>query len=510
MIGISLPINHFPHISEMLPHLLAHGVGHIELQNVSPATSSDEFLEIAERIQNERFELSVCMDSFDEEASVEEILHPLSKWMDATEQNKILVILPPMDGNVSVLCRLAAYVQESAYPVTFALDYAGSAAEEETSAMLALLEQAGDPHVGICWDMRCVEKTQEWGSPQRSFLKHVVHMRVTDTRTPITSLLSSDLCYNYFGSYNVSLFAGTDDLANMDENVIIAAVEALKKAMPSCARLYEEVRREFDARFQHALTVWDQPEEGTFFALIQSTSYLFRTNGFNWAMDVAFRNAYRLASSPHKIVELFLPLRLMIITHSHSDHFEERTVRLLSGLNMDWIIPDFLVDTAKSWGLREERIIPAHAGERITIGSLTVLPFLGRHFRPVSGKGVMEYGYHISAAGCPSLVFPADTRDFSLHDWPDLPDADYCFAHVWLGDKNSFSKDYSTQLETFVPFVLRFSPRHVICTHLYEINRRDEDMWRREHAEILSREICRVRPEIGTSIPRSGDVMHLT
>lgn len=281
-------------------------------------------------------------------------------------------------------------------------------------------------------------------------------------------------------------------------------------ASPLRARLHEDIRLHFDERFRRALTVFDGSAPGTRFALVQSASYMFNTGGYRWAMDLAFRAAYSLADTPAQAADLLAPVQLMLISHGHGDHFEERTVRALAPTGMHWIIPDFLAEQGAAWGIAPDRLHLARAGEPLRMGSLTILPFAGRHFRPGGGAGVPEYGYHVSAEGAPSLVFPVDVRDFSLEGLPDLPPADYCFANVWLGDKNALDTDLSAACTQFARFMLRLCPKHILLTHLYENKRADDSMWRDEHAEAVAEAIRALNPDTQVLIPHSGDVLGLT
>ncbi|MCR4683759.1 MAG: hypothetical protein K5647_10555 [Clostridiales bacterium] len=95
------------------------------------------------------------------------------------------------------------------------------------------------------------------------------------------------------------------------------------------------------------------------------------------------------------------------------------------------------------------------------------MDFDGHHFRPDTGKGVPEYGWYITAEGLPSVVIPGDTRDYSA--LPEVPKADICFAHVWLGDG------------------LEDAPVHP-----------------------LAREVASLSPATRVIIPKEGDILDLT
>ena len=181
----------------------------------------------------------------------------------------------------------------------------------------------------------------------------------------------------------------------------------------------------------------------------------------------------------------------------------------LAKTDIRWVIPHFLLDTARSCGIREENIIPAYPGTPITAGPLHILPFEGKHYRPGTHNGLDELGYHISADNAPTLVFPVDTRDYAADNLPDMPPADVCFANVWLGDSNGFAEDYTDIGARFADFMLHFSDRQILFSHLYETGREDRDMWRREHADILSAIIKEKSPKTSTVAPVLGEIVKL-
>lgn len=531
MIGVSLPMMWLcgeqyglGEVEGVLSDLKSHGVSHVELQTVCPDDDAGTVFSAARRLWREGFSVSVRVSPRTAETAVSDIFEPLRAFFDHNEQKTVILVLPPVDGdNVAMLRVLAEYAAERHYPVMLALENSAcspdGAKDVGASAVYAVVSEVNCSHVGICLNAEAFlhECSIKDGLPvEKDFFKRVVHTNVRADGSSLTwdeaswKALLRELCYGYFGVYNVELnFEGLDERKSL-LNALLTETEAFRAALPPCAHLYEEIRTKFDTRFLASLDALRAACEGTCFSLIHSASYLFRTKGYHWGMDVAFRNAYRLAQTPHQAAELLSHLDLMIISHGHADHFEERTVRMLAENETHWVIPDFLEAQAIAWGIHPDRMTVVRAGEPVTVGPLTILPFPGRHFRPVTGKGTEEYGYHISAVGEPSLVFPVDTRDFSQKDLPPLPPADYCFANIWLGDQNSFAQDYGRLLEDYARFMLHFSDKHILLTHLYECNRRDEDMWRAEHARIVSRAIRALSPDTATITPLPGEMMHLS
>lgn len=327
---------------------------------------------------------------------------------------------------------------------------------------------------------------------------------------PLSEMLYA-LYYGYFGVYNIELDFPRFDGLHEPLSALLTSVDTLSDAMPIAARLYDSLRRNFDAQLNNAVAALhvSTTETGTYFAQLLSASYLFRTNGFFWGMDIAFRYAYHMCKTPYRAAELLGDLSLIVISHGHVDHFEEPTVRQLANTDIQWVIPHFLVETAKGWGIREDRILPAYAGTLITVGPLHILPFEGHHYRPGTRNGLDELGYHISANNAPTLVFPVDTRDYSTDALPSLPQADYCFANIWLGDSNGFAENYTDIGTRFADFMLRFSDKHILFSHLYETGREDRDMWRQEHADILSAIIKEKSPATRTAVPVPGEIIKL-
>jgi len=540
MIGVSLPLNWLcgaPHalgdVSEVLNELKSRGVKSVELRAVLPSHVPAEIARVAELLWDRGYSITIHGTPRSLTTAVRDVFEPLTDLFAHLRQDGVTITVHPIEGdNVAMLHVLADHATRNGYPVTFALEnnrlLPDKTEGDSTALVLDIVKQVNTPNVGICFDMghymyylKKNHPDHPDRLPPKEFFKYVVHTHIhalRDLKThfpldthelPLRSLLESAY-YNYFGVYNIELDFPRFSEMRHARDALFGSVDALQRAMPFCARLYDDIRDHFDERLSHALTVFNDTRQGTRFSLIHSSSYLFCTNGFRWAMDVSFRNAYHLARTPCRIAELFSNLELMIISHSHSDHFEERTIRLLAQKNMKWIIPDFLFDQALSYGIPRKHILIARPHEPICIGGLTVIPFPGRHFRPITGKGIEEYGYYITADGAPSLAFPVDVRDFSLDGLPNLPLADYCFANIWLGDKNGNAADYSDRLEAYARFMLRFSDRNILFSHLYENGRRYEDMWRDEHATLISETVHTISPHTRTLTPSPGEIMDLT
>lgn len=538
MIGVSLPFSWLCDgaregidLESLLDELKERGVRSVELRTVRADASPRTVRAVADMLWNHGFLLSVHGEIGSRESAVCDVFAPLEEMLSSPRQVSVTVTVHPIDGdNVGMLCELAHHIESSGAPVRIALEnnrLLPDRSEGDSAEMvLDAVKRAGRDCIGICFDFghylyyRMKHHPQDpLAFPPKDFFKRVIHTHIHGlnglrTHFPLgiytmpLEKFFEHLSFEYFGIYNVELdFPRFRGLCG-EREALLGSVDVLSRALPECARRYDDIRDNFDGWFASALTALDG-NDGVKLGFIHSSSYIFNTYGYCWGMDVAFRNARRLANTPARCAELLRGLDLMIISHGHSDHFEKSTVKALSGTNIEWVIPDFLYGTAIDYGILPQKIHVAHSNEELQIGTLTVLPFKSRHFRPDTGKGIEEYGYFITAKGAPSMVFPVDVRDFSLDGMTDIPSADYCFAHVWLGDKSGQKEDYAPVDRRFAEFMLRLSDRCVFLAHLNENGRKDADTWTERHAEIISSKIKELSPATRVIVPKCGEVIEL-
>jgi len=539
MIGVSLPLKWLMSgeglgvtPETVLAEMKNRGVKSVELRAVGPNTPPSEVVRIVRMLAEYGMQTTVHSGCGSADSAVREVFGPLEELLSSGIQKKLTVTLHPINGdNVAMLHNLADYCDEKGYDVTIALENNRRLPDksEGDSAALVLdaVKTVNRKNVGICFDMGhymyYVKKHRPDAPhllPGQEFFSRVKHTHIhavderLETHFPLDTgelrlgEMLHALQYGYLGVYNIELdfprFAGKREPLP----ALCGSVDTLRAAMPRLALIYDDIRQNFESRLRRAAAVWEKTE-GTHFALIQSASYLFCTSGFRWAMDAAFRWAYDLAVTPAQVRVLLGGAELMIVSHEHADHFEKETVQALAKTGMKWLIPDFLLKQARAWEIPEENIILAHEGETVCVGPLTILPFRSQHFRPGGGAGVPEYGYHVSAPGEPSLVFPVDVRDFRTETLAELPKADYCFGNVWLGDENALSESCEPFTSQLARFLLHLSEKNLILTHLYENGRTETTMWRTEHGEMLSDAVHALHPETKVHIPRSGDILTL-
>lgn len=533
MIGVSLPLSLFEaegreERQPLLDYLKKEGVESVELRTVRKDSDPAAVRLAMEILWEEGFQVTVHGEVKSLESGVSDVFAPLASAFPLKQKKLNITVHPIVGDNAALLCALADHIEKEALPVTVSLENNRLLPDKTEGDSLALVldavKRTERKNVGVCFDMGhfayYVKKNLPDAPdtmPPDELRKYVIHTHihgVNGLRThhplegfdlPLKEYLEK-ITWGYYGVYNFE-----PDFPRLKEKftpleVLERSVPALKKALFPTARLYDRIRSEFDDAFLRALSVKDETE-GTHLGFVHASAYLFSTGGYFWAMDPAFRACYELAETPHRAQELLKDLKLMVITHGHRDHFEERTVRALAQNDTLWLIPDFLEEKALSFGLKPEKIILAKKNEAVTVGPLTFLPFESRHFRPVTGKGVKEYGYYVTADGQPSMAFPGDIRDYENPDFP-FEEADLCFSHVWYSDDNR-KEDTENNVAPFAKFALRASNKKIFLCHLYENGRPDHVMWRTKHAEMARKEILARSPETEVLIPDWGEIIKL-
>lgn len=536
MIGVSLPLSWFISsdaeikADEVLEFLKKQGVDSVELRTVRPYHEPEDVLKAANTLWDNGFYVTVHGSVTGLETAVADVFAPLGKVLPALRQDKLNVTIHPIcENNTEMLLALSDHILDNNYPVTIALENNRKMPDktegDSTLLVLEAVTAADRKNVGICFDMGhyayYVKKNHPDTPdmlPAPEFFKRVIHTHIHATKGLRTHYplgvydlqldeILQKLSFGYFGVYNLEL-----DFPRLKEewtplDALAQSIPYLRDHLHYCAKLYDTVRRDFDSWFLSALKCWDTEPEGCNFSLIHSSAYLFHTNGCKWAMDIAFRNARILAKTPARAAELMKDMQMMVLSHGHRDHFEESTIRLLKDSDIIWVVPDFLEERILGLGVRPEKLRVAKRGEVISLFGMDILPFESKHFRSSNGVGVKEYGYYITAPGCPSLAFPVDIRNFNQRE--DVPMADYCFANVWLEDNSADEESWRSMVEPFAKYMLSFSNKTILLTHLFEDGRPDHKMWRSEHAHAVADKIHALSPETRVIIPRRGECIQL-
>lgn len=547
MIGMSLQYKNLINTDDpamkpevLFPKLWEHGVRSVELRGVPPTSSQNEALRVANALWDHGFQITVHSQPKSEKSAVDDIFAPLTKVLSNMRQRELVIVIHPVVGdNVAMLFALSDYIKENKYPVRIALENNRKMPDgtngDSAALVLEAVSRVDRQNIGICFDMgHWAWYTANFTDtpnklPPKEFLSKAIHTHIhaytedaenvygpatkgathfplDEWKEPI-SLYIDALGYRYLGVYNVELTPKRFTHKWSATEAYLISADTLKKHYPSRIEYLDELRLHYDGCFRRSLEVLDK-KEGCYGTLIAPSSYLFSTNGYKWAMDVSFQTIYHLAETPSCVREYLGGIDCMLLTHAHADHMEESTIRALSDTNIDWVVPEFLVDNVLSFGVRPEKITAVRAGDEIRVGPLSIRVLEGKHFRPGTRSGIDAVGYLISADGAPTLAFPSDVRDYSVADGEELC-ADHCFAHVWLTDNALDPEMYIPKSREFAEYMLSKSRKSILLTHL-NINRTEDKRWTLHHARVASDAILERSPETVVRVPRYGEIIDLT
>lgn len=536
MIGMSLSYKKLLHTFDealkpevLLPQLRAHGVRSIELRAVSPSDHPDDVLRVADLLWDYGFQITVHAKCKTEQNAVSEVFSPLSRVLSEMRQRELIITIHPVVGdNAAMLTALSDHISEKGYPAFIALENNRRMPDgtdgDSAALVLDAVRRVDRKNVGICFDMGhyawYTENFTDSASrlPSREFLSRVIHTHIhacaegvthfplDPWREPFSRYIEA-LSYKYYGVYNIELEPKRFSHRIGATEAYLLSADNLKRHYPIHASLYDDARFHYDEYFHHALDVFKE-REGCYASLIAPSSYLFATHGYRWAMDVSFLYLSELAQTPSRVREYLGEIDLMILTHAHGDHMEESTIRALSDTEIVWVVPIFMVEAMKGFGVRVEKMIVVREGDEIDVGPLHIRVLKGRHFRPKTKRGINAVGYLITAEQGPTLAFPGDVRDYRITDEESL-NADHCFAHVWLTDKALTPEKYIPKSEDLAEFALRMSRRSIFLTHLYA-NRSEDKMWQMHHAQLVSDAIRERSPGTVVRVPSYGEVWELS
>lgn len=541
-----------------VPAFLASlGVSSAELRSVGASEDPETVLRIAEEFRKAGLAVTVHAKVGSAESAVRDVFDPLALLTEAIpneRQKKLTVTVHPVNGadllaeNVAMLSSLAEHILRNGLPVCVALennrllpdnglgDSCVLVGKTVAAVRRALKLPDGEicradlnPIVGTCFDMghyawyrKTVAPGEPYAPPDSVFLSYAVHTHIHglnsdgQTHHPLTPGCGLPLCENalalgenYAGEYHLELIPKRFDGVMKPSEAVRASLRFLRENLPPSCKMFADLRAHFRERLSSSTSLLrDEKQPGTRFSTPLSTFYVFDTNGTKWVMDPALRSAGKITGTAAGMPALLRGAEYILITHRHPDHFDPDVVRACAGKGFCWVIPDFMVDRARQYGLSDAEMIVASAGKPLTLGNLSVLPFEGRHFRPGTRNGVPSLGYRISSPGAPTLLFPGDVRDFSVGVLPDFGTVDAVFAHVWLGDGNCMETDFPLTGD-FVRFYASFGAKKIILAHLYESGRLDPFLWRREHAERLRDVFAARSPDTGVLIPAYGETIRL-
>lgn len=236
--------------------------------------------------------------------------------------------------------------------------------------------------------------------------------------------------------------------------------------------------------------------------LLGSANYVLRTAEGLWAVDPTLCLREPEDKILPRVKADLATLRFVLLSHLHRDHYSLPFLKELSAAGVPIAVPDWISEA----DLRELKdtggqVILLSAGMHLRFGGVSVEVLSGWHYdfnRPE--KGVPSLAFHVKTAE-KTYLFPGDVRDFDHCRMPE--GCDVMFGHVWLGRKRALLPKEETALAQYVRYIKRLRPKQLILAHLYDLHRKETDMWTYRHALWIA-DALREEP-VQIAIPLPGE-----
>lgn len=270
---------------------------------------------------------------------------------------------------------------------------------------------------------------------------------------------------------------------------------------------FEQHCLDYEARFSDhwpRLIAEFNAEGSDAFWLIRHASYLFRTGGVRWGVDLTLRTKELKDFTRPRAAQDLSSLAFHLTTHFHSDHFDADFCRQLGGNDTIWIVPDFTPEEAKSVILQSHKNVRfVKAGDVLNLAGHTITVLPGHHYDDGGTTGIAAYSYSVKTP-TQLLFFPGDVRDFRTCMTVDCPNADAFFGHVWLGRTRAHLPLEETFLEPYCDYLARAQAKRIYLAHLFNLSRPVTERWDDHHALAVMDGLKKRCPDAHVSLPLLG------
>lgn len=270
--------------------------------------------------------------------------------------------------------------------------------------------------------------------------------------------------------------------------------------------LRQQAAQEYPLLWKKMIEEWKSNSHIDSLWLTYSANYLLNTGGFRWAIDPYSLFTRVGGGEQPDFARDLADLKLVVLTHAHSDHLDLNLIKGAQHLDIQWVIPRFMLDKVKQTAdIEDSKVIVPEPGKVINLEGLKLYPFEGLHFR--GDSGVEEMGYLVEFGG-KRWLFPGDTRSYNFEKLIGFGELDAVIAHLWLGKAEALKQKPSLLMD-FCSFFTKFQTSKIVVTHLREYGRELEDFWDLHHFQMVKTTIHHIAPDVKLNAALLGERVQL-
>lgn len=255
----------------------------------------------------------------------------------------------------------------------------------------------------------------------------------------------------------------------------------------------EDYKNNFPAYMEDVFTF--SADSSDTVGMLGASFYVLQLGGAKIAVDPYIKLDLLPELSYDAIINSFIQLDGVLLTHEHRDHYDRKLISILRCLPLKWYVPHFFErEKLAATSLPNNKIVFVEAESSFYIKNIKITPFDTLHADPERNTNTREYGYSIKSQE-KKLLFPADVRIYNPDLLPKFGPIDTLFLHIWLGSGNALNHPCEPRLSKMCNFAASFKPEKIFLGHLYEFDRTPEDMWTSTHAALATNSIEKILPK---------------
>lgn len=487
--------------SERLFSFLKEQIDTVEISVIRCKTDGDKLKQAVAICKS--YGLNVTFHgSLNEVTSAEEFFAPYLPLFEAELQGIYNITVHPFSNpqeTVKLLSEICVCIENQNYPVRITLENQRYADEKFRQTLCTnvseMVSEINSRHLYICFDFGHQHSNKrkcgdDFDVPDEKFFSAVKHTHIHSWYNGVTHFPlncgETDLEYNlgklmehnYDGVYLLELapdrFSSQFDL----KESIAASISILKTAAHQ-TKIKQSTAFEYKNNYIcHINSILENMEKSKCgMGVLGPAMYILKFGETKIAVDPSMWDFPFDEKSRESLLKLLKTCDAVVITHTHSDHFDPEIIKALPS-DVTCFIPDFIQ-------LDKENKITTKDGFRAAVSDVELSFYESAH--GTLELDVREYGFCISYGG-KKYAFPTDVRSYKKR-FDEICAPDALIAHLWLGKRNALNLHNNIYIDEFCGFVNGFNAKRVYVSHLFDFRRTIEDMWTDIHYNYVSDKI---------------------